>query len=92
MCRLQKSIHGLKQSPRAWFERFTLAMLKYGFSQSQGDHILFIKHSSQGKIIDLIVYVDCLVLTGDDLAEMLKLKKYLSRGFEIKDLGALKVP
>ena len=34
VCRLKKSLYGLKQSPRAWFERFTQAMLKYGFKQS----------------------------------------------------------
>ena len=90
VCRLKKSLYGLKQSPRAWFERFTQAMLKYGFKQSQVDHTLFIKHSSQGKTTALIVYVDDIVLTGDDVEEMKKLKGYLSSEFEIKDLGPLK--
>ncbi|KAJ9560780.1 hypothetical protein OSB04_005940 [Centaurea solstitialis] len=44
VCRLKKSLYGLKQSPRAWFGRFTLAMKKYGFKQSNSDHTLFLKH------------------------------------------------
>ena len=51
---------------------------------------MFIKHSSQGKIAALIVYVDDIVVTGDDLEAIVQLKKSLSKEFEIKDLGALK--
>ena len=65
-------------------------MLKYDFKQSQGDHTLFIKHSSQGKLTALIVYVDDIVLTGDDDKAIQKLKKYLASEFEIKDLRSLK--
>ena len=90
VCRLRKSLYGLKQSPRAWFERFTQAMLRFGFRQSHADHTLFIKHSSEGKTTALIVYVDDIVLTGDDLEEMERLKKKLATEFEIKDLGNLK--
>ena len=67
VCRLRKSLYGLKQSPRAWFDCFSQAMLKHGFKQSQGDHTLFTKHSSSGKVTALIVYVDDIVLTGDEL-------------------------
>ena len=65
-------------------------MLTYGFKQSQTDHTLFIKHSSQGKTTTLKVYVDEVILTGDDFEEMVRLKGYLAREFEIKDLGSLK--
>ena len=89
VCRLGKSLYGLKQSPIAWFGRFTKTMIKYGYHQSQGDHTLFIKRSF-GKITVLIVYVDDIIVTGDDLKEMDALKEKLSREFEIKDLGTLK--
>ena len=89
VCKLKKSLYGLKQSPRAWFERFTHAILKWGFKQSQGDHTLFIKHSSQVNIAALIVYVHDIVAT-DDLKTIVQLKKRLSKEFEIKDFGALK--
>ena len=44
-------------------------MLKYGFKQSQCDHILFIRHLAQGKVIALIVHVDDIVFTGDDVKD-----------------------
>ena len=90
VCRLKKSLHGLKQSPRAWFGRFTKSMLDRGYSQSQGDHTLFIKLSSIGRVTILIVYVDDIIVTGDDNEEMLGLKVYLVKEFEIKDLGSLR--
>ena len=90
VCRLRKSLYGLKQSPRAWFERFTKAVKCYGYSQCQIDHTLFIKHTSGGKTTVLIVYVDDIILTGDDEEEIQKLKKFLATEFEIKDLGSLK--
>ena len=65
-------------------------MCRYGFRQSQADHTLFVKHSLQGKITALIVYVDDIVLTGDDLEEMQRLMEYMAKEFEIKDLGELK--
>jgi len=43
VCRLQRVLYGLKQSPRAWFGRFSVAMRKYGFQQSNSDHTLFLK-------------------------------------------------
>ena len=58
VCRLRKSLYGLKQSPRAWFERFGRAVRRHGYCQSQADHTMFYKHSKEGKIAILIVYVD----------------------------------
>ncbi|CAL5395906.1 unnamed protein product [Camellia sinensis] len=90
VCRLQKSLYGLKQSPRAWFERFTKAVKGYGFVQCQSDHTLFVKHSLGGKLAIIIVYVDDIILTGDHEEEIGLLKKFLTKEFEIKDLGNLK--
>ncbi|KAM5555122.1 hypothetical protein ABKV19_023158, partial [Rosa sericea] len=89
VCKLKKSLYGLKQSPRAWFGRFSKSMRAFGYKQSNSDHTLFIKRR-QGKITALIVYVDDMVVTGDDLKEMETLQKYLSKEFEMKDLGQLK--
>ena len=90
VCKLKKSLYGLKQSPRAWFDRFSKVLKRYGYNQCQTDHTLFIKHFLAGKIVVLIVYVDDIVLTGNSTAEINKLKELLAREFEIKDLGNLK--
>ncbi|KAE8716080.1 Detected protein of unknown function [Hibiscus syriacus] len=90
VCKLNKSLYGLKQSPRAWFERFTKVILKNGYKQSLADHTLFIKVTSTNKKAILIVYVDDIILTGDDEEEICNLKKLLNKEFETKDLGKLR--
>ena len=89
VCHLRKSIYGLKQSPRAWFGKFSKTMLSAGYAQSEGDHTLFIKHGNEGKVAILIVYVDDIVVTGNDVAEIQNLKKHLASSFDIKALGLL---
>lgn len=88
ICRLKKSLYGLKQSPRAWFGRFTKSMIAFGYHQSNADHTLFLKRQ-QGKITALIIYVDDMVVTGNDPNEREALQNYLSKEFEMKDLGPL---
>ncbi|RVW68794.1 Retrovirus-related Pol polyprotein from transposon RE1 [Vitis vinifera] len=89
VCKLKKSLYGLKQSLRAWFGRFTKSMRAFGYRQSNSDHTLFLK-KQHGKITTLIVYVDDMVVTGNDPEERKALQNYLSREFEMKDLGPLK--
>ena len=63
MCKLRKSLYGLKQSPRAWFGRFAASMKKFGYVQSNSDHSLFLKRH-KGKLTALIIYVDDMIMTG----------------------------
>ncbi|KAK5846671.1 hypothetical protein PVK06_002968 [Gossypium arboreum] len=65
-------------------------MLKLGYKQSQGDHTLFVKNSSSGGVTALLVYVDDIIVTGDDLEGMESLKKSLVKEFEVKELRKLK--
>ena len=90
VCKLKQSFYGLKQSPKAWFERFTRTIKGHDFTQGQTNHTLFYWHLSNGKITILIVYVDDIILTGNDLEEMERLKDVMAREFEIKDLGPLR--
>ena len=90
MYRLKKSLYRLKQSPQAWFGRVTKSILNRGYSQSQEDHTLFIKLSSIRRVTLLIMYVDDIIVTSDDNEEMLGLKVYLTKEFEIKDLRSLR--
>jgi hypothetical protein len=89
VCKLQRALYGLKQSPRAWFGRFSWAMKKYGYTQSNSDHTLFLKHRL-GKVTALIIYVDDMIITGDDVVEISKLQKQLATELEMKSLGGLK--
>ncbi|RVX08628.1 Retrovirus-related Pol polyprotein from transposon TNT 1-94 [Vitis vinifera] len=47
VCKLKKSLYGLKQSPRAWFGRFTKSMRVFGYRQSNSDHTLFLKSNME---------------------------------------------
>ena len=89
VCKLNKSLYGLKQSPRAWFGRFTKSMRSFGYHQSNSDHTLFLK-KQHGKITTLIVYVDDMVVIGNGPDERKALQSYLSSEFEMEDLGHLK--
>lgn len=88
VCRLKKSIYGLKQASRQWFHKLTSALHSRGYSQSRIDYCLFTKKKS-GLITILAVYVDDLLLTGSDSTEINNLKTYLHTTFSIKDLGSL---
>ncbi|KAK4860449.1 hypothetical protein QYF36_024063 [Acer negundo] len=70
--KLRKSLYGFKQSARAWFDRFTKAIKKHGYSQEQADHTLFTKFSPTGQVAILIVYVDDIIVTGINAARSKK--------------------
>ncbi|CAL8998309.1 unnamed protein product [Prunus brigantina] len=89
VCKLRKALYGLKQSPRAWFGRFTMAMKNNGFRQSNSYNTLFLKHQ-KGKVTTLVIYVDDMIITGNDKHEISELQDYLATEFEIKNLGGLK--
>uniref|UniRef100_M4DMN8 Integrase catalytic domain-containing protein n=1 Tax=Brassica campestris TaxID=3711 RepID=M4DMN8_BRACM len=88
VCLLHKAIYGLKQAPRAWFNKFSSFLLKYGFICSVKDPSLFI-YNRDGIIIFLLLYVDDMVLTGNDKSVIAKLLESLGKEFRMKDMGAL---
>uniref|UniRef100_A0A2N9EJB2 CCHC-type domain-containing protein n=1 Tax=Fagus sylvatica TaxID=28930 RepID=A0A2N9EJB2_FAGSY len=88
VCRLQKSIYGLKQAPRAWFESFTTQLLNLAFQSSHANSSLFIY--KEGSVIAfLLLYVDDIVLTGNNVQFITQLITNLSKVFELKDMGTL---
>ncbi|XP_044334532.1 uncharacterized mitochondrial protein AtMg00810 isoform X1 [Triticum aestivum] len=89
VCKLKKSLYGLNQSPRAWFDRFKRVVVGMGYSQCNGDHTVFYM-DRQKHITILAVYVDDIVITGDDAKEIKDLKERLGNAFEVKDLGPLR--
>ncbi|KAF5467582.1 hypothetical protein F2P56_011820 [Juglans regia] len=88
--RLRKSLYGLKQSLRVWFECIGKVVKSHNYCQGQAYHTMFYRHTGGDKVAILIVYVDDIILTGDDSNELERLKKILAKEFEIKDLGNLK--
>ena len=89
VCKLKKALYGLKQSPRAWFGRFSQTMKALNFKQCNGEHTLFFKRSSEVLLTLLIVYVDDIVVTGNDLREIQGLERHLDQHFQVKRLGSL---
>jgi hypothetical protein len=89
VCKLIKSLYGLKQAPRAWYEKLTEHLLKINFKHfNLDDATLFVK--KVGKIVVyLVVYVDDLLITGNNEAYIASIKKELKKGFEMTDMGHL---
>ena len=81
VCKLRRSLYGLKQSPQTWFSRFSSMVQEFGMIRSVADHSIFYHHSSAGKCIYLIVYVDDIVITGSDQDGIQKLKQHLFNHF-----------
>ncbi|KAK5832585.1 hypothetical protein PVK06_016387 [Gossypium arboreum] len=89
VCRLQKSLYRLKQAFRQWNIRLTKALLAVEFTQSKYDYSLFTKRV-EGNIVVLLVYVDDLLIAGNDINMIRELKGFLNTTFKMKDLGDLR--
>jgi len=73
VCHLKNAIYGLKQSPRAWFEKFSLTISIIRFCWCHLDHSIFVRRTKAG-IIVLTIYVDDILLIGSDSAGLLETK------------------
>jgi hypothetical protein len=86
VCKLQKSIYGLKQASRSWNIRFDEVVKSFGFIKSDYDSCLYKKFSGS-KVNFLILYVDDILLIGNDVEMLQETKESLERSFSMKDLG-----
>ncbi|WJZ94875.1 hypothetical protein VitviT2T_013699 [Vitis vinifera] len=89
VCKLNKSIYGLKQSPRAWHAKLSSTLEDLGFTRSSADSSLYVQTGQTEKLM-VLIYVDDLIITGSNADSIAALKKKLQGKFPVKDLGPLK--
>ena len=78
ICRLRRALYGLKQAPQAWFAKFISTIFRLGYTASTYDFALFLRCTDKGTIL-LLLYVDDMIITGDDLNDIQELKDFLSQ-------------
>ena len=88
VCKLKKSLYGLKQASRQWFAKLTIEFFHQGFIYSKNDYSLFVKHTSDSFTV-AAAYVDDVMLIGNDISLIRRLKAHLHKVLDIKDLGKL---
>jgi histone deacetylase 1/2 len=88
VCKLHKSIYGLKQSPRAWYSRLSDMLQQLGFHAAKTDTSLFVFHQA-GITIYMLVYVDDIVVVSSCPTAAASLVRRLGQTFPVKDLGPL---
>jgi len=88
VCHLYKSIYGLKQAPRAWYTRLSDYLISLGFRASTAVTSLFTYFDGHD-LIYLLVYVDGILLTGNNSTLLCHLITFLNSEFKIRDLGSV---
>uniref|UniRef100_A0A1J3K4I8 Retrovirus-related Pol polyprotein from transposon TNT 1-94 n=2 Tax=Noccaea caerulescens TaxID=107243 RepID=A0A1J3K4I8_NOCCA len=86
VCKLKKSIYGLKQASRQWYLKFDEIITNFGFKENIVDPCIYLKFSGS-KFIFLVLYVDDILLASSDLGLLHQTKNYLSKNFDMKDMG-----
>ena len=86
VCKLRKSIYGLKQASRQWYFKFHEVISSFGFVESLMDQCIYQKVSGS-KICFLVLYVDDILLATNDKGLLHKVKQFLSKNFDMKDMG-----
>ncbi|BBG99422.1 hypothetical protein Prudu_009111 [Prunus dulcis] len=90
VCQLKKSLYGLKQVPRQWYKKFDSFMIEHRYRRTTSNHCAFVKRFDDGEFIILLLYVDDMLIVGQNSDKIRKLKKELSNSFAMKDLGPTK--
>ncbi|KAL9257579.1 Retrovirus-related Pol polyprotein from transposon TNT 1-94-like protein [Drosera capensis] len=87
VCKLKKSLYGLKEATRQWYKKFDPFMTSHGYPRFKTDPCVYFKRFTNGKFLILLLYVDDILVTGQDAQMIAMLKKELSKAFDMKDMG-----
>src|ERR1051325_1148699 len=88
VCKLNRSLYGLKQSPRQWNRRFDKFMTRISFVRSQFDHCVYLRFRPGNSFLILLLYVDDILIESNNVEEVMRVKVELNKEFKMKDLGA----
>jgi hypothetical protein len=86
VCRLKKSLYGLKQSPRQWNKEINDCFVQYGLEWCKIEPCIYYKRDG-ASIMFVAIYVDDLILAGNTPEDMEDLKNSLNSQYKMKDLG-----
>ena len=86
ICKLQRSIYGLKQASKSWNLRFDETVKQYGFIKNEDEPCVY-KKVSGSMIVFPVLYVDDILLIGNDVPTLQQVKTWLGKCFSMKDLG-----
>ena len=89
VCKLKKSLYGLKQASRRWFLKFSLTLVTLEFRKSHSDHALFIKRT-EGRYVAVLVYVDDIIIASNNDDDVIFVKTSLAQHFKLQDLGPIR--
>jgi hypothetical protein len=88
VCKLKRSLYGIKKSPRMWYQIFNIYILSLRFVRSKVDHYVYSKEEGD-HFIYVVLHVDDVLLIGNNMDAINEVKKQLSSKFDTKDLGAM---
>lgn len=90
VCRLKRSLYGLKQTPRQWNKRFDDFVGAKGYVRSEYDSCVYFKRNDREEFVYMLLYVDDILIASVNKSEVQKLKLVLSSEFDMKNLGDAK--
>ena len=88
VCKLNKSIYGLKQAAKSWNDKLNSSLQSLGFTEAKTDPCLFFKNTQKGKIY-LISYVDDLLIASKDEDLVFQTVQNLGKHFQLTSLGKI---
>ncbi|GJY46135.1 zinc finger, CCHC-type containing protein [Tanacetum coccineum] len=87
VCKLIKSLYGLRQAPKQWHQKFDEVVLSNGYSLNQADKCVYSKFDQSSKGVIICLYVDDILIFSTDQVQVDMIKEFLSSRFSMKNIG-----